>query len=355
MSRTRSPLCLTAMLAATALLAGLVGACGDDDVNANNNQNSVQQDAAIQYDAAAQQDAEVQQDSGTPPDGCETLQAGTNSLMVDGLQRQFILALPSDVDTGGPFPVVFNYHGLGDTSTNMHGLFSGQVNTTDFHFILITPEDTDYMVMGMMNIDWDVMAVPVIDDNIEVKLFDAVLACLESRWGVDENHIHAAGFSMGGFLTDLIGVTRGDLIASLMTYSGGYGSNSTNTTAFGTLASQVNWPTPAHSRLYPQLLAHGGIYDSYNATVATLQFDTFAANDVTYLNGMGHDTIICNHDIGQYSAAGQGHTVPFGVSHLEPSDVVTFFKDHPKTVVDSPYSSALPTGWPSYCSFASGN
>ncbi len=222
-------------------------------------------------------------------------------------------------------------------------------------FILITPEDTNYMVMGMMNIDWDVMDIGVIDDNIEIKLFDAVLACLESRWGVDENAIHVVGFSMGGFVTDLLGVTRGGQLASIATYSGAYGSNSSNTSAFGSLGSQVNWPDPVHTRLYPQLLLHGGTYDSYNAGLATLQFDTFATNDVAYLNGLGHDAIICNHDIGQYSQPGEGHTVPFGANHLEPTDVVTFFKDHPKPIVGSPYSSGLPAGWPAYCVFSAGD
>ncbi|MFH2010858.1 MAG: hypothetical protein ABI333_29935 [bacterium] len=354
MSRTRPPLGPTALLTTAALLTGLTWAC-DSGKNGNDNLNNAQQDAAIQTDAVPQQDAEVQQDSGTPPTGCETLQTGSNTLMVDGLQRQFLLTLPNDAATGGPFPVVFNYHGLGDTAANMNSLFSGQVNTTDFHFILVTPEDTNYTVMGMMNIDWDVLAVPVIDDNIEIKLFDAVLACLELRWGVDENAIHAVGFSMGGFLTDLIGVTRGGQLASIATYSGGYGSNSANTSTFGSLGSQVNWPAPAHTRTYPQLFMHGGPFDSYNAVVATLQFNTFATNDTAYVNGMGHDAIICNHDIGQYSQPGQGHTVPFGASHIEPSDVVTFFKDHPKTVVDSPYASGLPVGWPTYCSFSAGN
>lgn len=360
MSRTKSPFGLTAMLTTAALLVCFIGAC-DSGKNANNDNNDNQnnqnnaQDAAVQNDAAPQQDAEVQQDSGTPPTGCDDLQAGNNTLTVDGLQRQFMLTLPNDADTGGPFPVVFNYHGVGDTAANMSSLLSGHVNTPDFHFILITPEDTDYMAMGLMNIDWDVLAIPVADDNIEVKLFDAVLACLESRWGVDENAIHSVGFSMGGFVTDLIGVTRGGLLASIATYSGAYGSNSANTSEFGSLGSQVNWPAPAHARPYPQLLMHGGPNDSYNAVVATLHFDTFATNDATYLNGMGHDVIICNHDIGQYTQPGAGHTVPFGVSHIEPTDVVTFFKDHPQTVVDSPYSSGLPVDWPAYCSFSASN
>ena len=63
-------------------------------------------------------------DPGTPDPGlspaCVALKDGVNTgFPVDGTLREFILDLPDGVDAGGPWPVIFNWHGFGDTAQNM--------------------------------------------------------------------------------------------------------------------------------------------------------------------------------------------------------------------------------------------
>ncbi len=43
--------------------------------------------------------------------------------------------------SGGPFPVVFNWHGLGETAAEMDTLIAPHVNDLGFPSIGITPED----------------------------------------------------------------------------------------------------------------------------------------------------------------------------------------------------------------------
>ncbi len=182
--------------------------------------------------------------------------------------------------------------------------------------------------------------MPDPETNVEVRLFDEVLACLDQRWGVDPNHVHTTGFSIGGGVADLLGVARGAQIASIATWSGAYLSNQPNVDTLGMLAGQVNWTAPTHSNPYTQLFIHGGETDDYNMSVTVLEFDVFANNDVAYLGAMGHDTILCNH--------GNGHSCPSSVS---PGLVVQFFADHPLGSPDSPYESGLPQDYPADCTF----
>ncbi|MFA6034988.1 MAG: hypothetical protein WC889_18970, partial [Myxococcota bacterium] len=162
---------------------------------------------------------------------CGAMTEGNNSLMVAGLKRTYILNLPTGATSGGPYPVIFNWHGLGDSAANMKLLFSSLVNTKGFPFILVTPEDTGFKVLGI-TMDWEVFVVDA-DTNREALLFDKIVGCLGKKYPIDLNHIHAAGFSMGAILTDMLGTIRGASLASTATFSGGYFSDQDNVDTLG--------------------------------------------------------------------------------------------------------------------------
>ncbi|MDF1565558.1 MAG: hypothetical protein P1V51_21150 [Deltaproteobacteria bacterium] len=283
-------------------------------------------------------------DGGVTNPACAALQDGWNvDFLVDGEARSFVLNLPSGAETDGPWPVVFGWHGLGGSATDFSSVLSPHVNDPNFPFIAVSPEDSGLMMYGY-EVDWDVFTVDAAT-NKEMRLFDEILACLEARYGVDEDRVHVTGFSLGGAMTNLTGVARGGQVASVAAFSGAYLSNSENTAVFGPLAGMVSWPTPSHGNAYTQLLIHGGPTDSYTLSIVTLQADVFAENDVGYLNGMGHDAILCDH--------GQGHSVPL---YLMPAtDILDFFQAHPLGTTASPYANGLPGSLGTYCTFSAGN
>lgn len=274
---------------------------------------------------------------------CSMIAEGTvQGFMVEGMSREFIVNLPDGVEDGGPWPVVFNWHGLGDTAQNMSGLVSPHVNSAVMPFIAVTPEDTDFMldiaIPGLPSMDWEVFAVDP-EDNRELALFDAVLECLDERYGVDPEHIHSMGFSLGGITTDMIASNRSDVVASVATYSGGYWNNPANVD--GLLATQVMWPEYTATEGYTQLFLHGDTTDLFDLSLIQLHFDEYALSDSVFLNERGHDAIVCNH--------GNGHTVPS--SSMGGAQLVEFFADHPFGTVDSPYSAGLPASFADYCEF----
>lgn len=286
-------------------------------------------------------------DSGTPPTGlaCDTLVPGENTgFMVNGTPRMFFLDLPSGAmpDGSGNWPVVFNWHGLGGNAPNMRTLIQGSVDNETMPFIGVTPEDTNFVLeipfVGPQMMDWDVFMVDP-NNNLEIALFDAVLTCLEERYGTDEDHIHSMGFSLGGIVTDMLGVARGDVLASTATYSGGYLNNPANT--MGLISMVVSWPDFVGTRTYPQLLLHGGPTDNVGASVVTIQFDDFANNDAAMLGNRGHDVVLCNHNMGHTTAAPGMGTAQF----------VQFFADHDRSVTDSPYATSGLPGFAPYCNF----
>jgi len=335
-------------------LVGLA-ACGSDpaptatpDAAADT---AVTPDAAVEPDAAP--DAAVAPDVTPTPDAapdvpeppvvsssCDLLAAGTVSgFMVDDMARSFILTLPTGATApGGRWPVVFNWHGFGDNAANFNGVFARDVNNATMPFILVTPSSTMLGPTTMpVGIDWDQLRVA--GPNREARMFDAILRCVDMRWGVDRDRVYSVGFSAGAIMTDLLGVLRGDQLAAVATFSGGYFSNPPNPMTLGVLRSFVSWPDlPARHR-YPQLLMSGGMRDMFSLVIATARFDTFATNDVPYLRAAGHDVVECNHEM--------GHTVPTALR----AQVIPFFAAHPRGRTPSPWAAALPTGVPGYCTF----
>ena len=331
------------------LLAGMIPAaagCGDDDDGAGTDADTdADTDSDADADTDADTDADADADSDTDacePVTCETIHAGLNcDFPVGDLTRDFYLDLPTGVEEDGPWPVVFSWHGLGDTAQNFHGLISGQVNNAEMPFIGVTPEDSGYVLSvplaGDFPVDWEVFQI--VDGNREVALFDAVLACLDERYGVDHDRVHSMGFSLGSIVTDLLATVRGEQLASVATYSGIYWSNPVNVGAL--LGMIVSWPGYAVENRYTQLFLHGGTTDLYDMSVVQLHFDQAAGNDSTMLRGLGHDTIVCDH--------GAGHTVPSG---MYADKLIGFFADHPLGTEVSPYNDdGLPGDFADYCEF----
>ena len=331
---------------AAALLALFLAACGDDEGGAGaadaDTDTDTDADTDTDTDADTDTDTDTDTDADCEPVTCETIHDGLNcDYDVDGILRNFYLDLPSGVEEGGPWPVVFNWHGLGDTAANFHNLLSGLVDDEEMPFIAVTPEDTDFALTvpmaGEMPLDWEVFAID--DANREVAFFDEILACLDERYGVDENHVHTMGFSLGSIVSDLLGTVRGEQLASIGTYSGIYWSNPDNVGPL--LGMVVDWPGYSVDNAYTQLFLHGGVNDLYDMTVLQLHFDEAAVNDSNMLRGLGHDTIVCDH--------GLGHTVP---SDMYADKMIDFFAAHPLGTVDSPYAfDGLPADWADYCEF----
>lgn len=327
---------LFACLAILALAAFV--ACGDDDDDDNDaaDDDQVQDDDAVDDDLADDDtepdddaaDDDLADDDATPPPGCNTLQEGWNSdFMVDGVARSFILDLPEGVQDSWPWPVVFNWHGFGDTAGNMRTLIRGLVDGPDFPFIGVTIEDS-----GMM-LDWDIFDA-MDPNNREARLFDELLAELDKCYGVDPDHVHTMGFSLGSAICCMLGQLRSDVIASVAGCSGGYASNPDNAIPY----FATNWPEIGSENKYVELRLHGGILDNM-----ILPFGLYGENDRVWLNENGHDYIDCVHN--------SLHNM--GFLFMDPANFIEFFADHPLGTYESPYATqGLPGDFPDICTFS---
>ncbi len=287
---------------------------------------------------------------------CADVVEGRNKGIISGsgdneLVRDFFIRFPGNLDSKDRWPVVFIFYGYGDSAVNFENYLKSEVNNSTMPFILVTPvARNDLFTFGIppKGLDWDM--IDIADGSAEVDLFDVLLDCIDTRWGVDEERVYLSGFSAGAITANSVALMRSEVIASVFTYSGAYFSNPDARDGLGEVMGMkvgdfFSWADfeEDHNK-YPQVLISGDTgKDTWSASGFNIDFNEMAGYDSDYLVSLGHDVVLCNH--------GGGHSM----SGLSKKDAVKFFYEHPRGTTESPYRDGLPEGWSDICQFMEGS
>jgi len=170
--------------------------------------------------------------SGAPSSGCGMTGAPTGAMTtqtitVAGQERAYVLFVPTNYDANTRYPLIFAWHGLGGTGTLARSYFRIEQAAAN-QAILVYPTALPN-AQGMAA--WDLAA-----SGVDVQLFDALLASVSGRYCIDGNRVFSTGHSYGGYMTNRLGCTRGDVLRAIGPVAGGppFGGGS-----WGTCAGQV--------------------------------------------------------------------------------------------------------------------
>lgn len=133
---------------------------------------------------------------------------------VEGVRREALVYAPSSAREKST-PVVFAFHGHGGTMRNA---------TRQFAFFTLWPDAISVYMQGLptpgrltdpegKKNGWQPGQGEQGDRDL--KFFDAVLATLRKDYRVDDTRIYATGHSNGGSFTYLLWATRGDVFAAV--------------------------------------------------------------------------------------------------------------------------------------------
>jgi polyhydroxybutyrate depolymerase len=138
--------------------------------------------------------------------------AETMTWKVAGETRQAIVYAPSVSSPSGKAPLVFSFHGRGDDMQNFQ--------YTDMH--KAWPEAIVVYFQGLPNRDglfgWQVEKGQ--DNDRDLKLVDAALASLRTKFKVDDARIYSTGFSNGASFTYLLWAERPGVFAAYAPVAG---------------------------------------------------------------------------------------------------------------------------------------
>ena len=139
---------------------------------------------------------------------------------VDGAAREAIVVSPTKQDPSGKAPLIFAFHGHGDT---MQGAALGmQLQKYWPEAIVVYPQglptnpSTDPEGWGWVyNSDQG--------GQRDVKFVDAMLATLRGKFKVDDQRVYATGFSNGAVFTYELWSARADIFAAFVVVAGRIG------------------------------------------------------------------------------------------------------------------------------------
>jgi polyhydroxybutyrate depolymerase len=140
-------------------------------------------------------------DEPLPSAGCGQagLTAGRASIDVDGLSREYILALPSDYDPSKPYRLIFTWHPWGGSAQQVAGNgangYYGLLGASDGEAILVSPEGLDFGGNGK---GWGN------EDGQDIAFLEAMLARFDESLCFDHNRVFSTGFSFGGMMSNAV-------------------------------------------------------------------------------------------------------------------------------------------------------
>ncbi len=161
--------------------------------------------------------------TGTMPSaGCgqaTTLQSGTATIDVAGTSRTYILYIPSNYDPGRPYKLIFGFHWLGGSASDVAsgtiigGPYYGLESRSAGSAILVAP---DGLPDPNQNDDkgWPNT------NGQDVAFVKAMLQLFESNLCIDQSRIFSTGFSYGGIFSLTLGCQMSNVFRAIAPESG---------------------------------------------------------------------------------------------------------------------------------------
>jgi len=134
------------------------------------------------------------------------------AITVDGKTRNYRLVIPHALPK--PAPLVFAFHGIGDSTESMANYSRLDRLAARNGFMLVYPAARRSM--------WATVDAKAnnLDANADVRFFDQLLMHFSKHHEIDRDRVYAVGMSNGGSFVQLLATARSHEIAAIAAYSG---------------------------------------------------------------------------------------------------------------------------------------
>jgi poly(3-hydroxybutyrate) depolymerase len=141
-----------------------------------------------------------------------TADIAEDQVVVDTMIRQYRVVVPHK--RMRPTPVVFAFHGIGDSTASMADYSQLDRVAAQNGFILVYPAALRSM-WSTKNVNFSDL-----DSNPDVRFFDQLLDHLASMHHIDRERIYVMGMSNGATFAQLLVTARSNQIAAVVAHSG---------------------------------------------------------------------------------------------------------------------------------------
>ncbi len=141
-----------------------------------------------------------------------------DTTIFDGLERSYIVFVPSGYDGLEPVPLVLNLHGAGSTAIEQV-VYSQLNNVADTAgFLVLIPDAVD----NFWNSGFSYLPPDAPDD---VAFLLALIDSVSATYNVDANRVYSTGMSNGGFMSYRLACEAADRFAAIASVTGSMADN----------------------------------------------------------------------------------------------------------------------------------
>ena len=146
------------------------------------------------------------------------LNTNAQTIVHDGIEREYILYVPNSYDGTSAVPLLLNFHGFGGSASQFINDADMRAEAEANSFILVYPQGS--CLNGASH--WN--PCPIDGDNKstadDVGFVEAMISEISSQYNLDMERIYAAGYSNGGMMAYGLANYKSDLIAAVASVSG---------------------------------------------------------------------------------------------------------------------------------------
>ena len=146
------------------------------------------------------------------------LNTNAQTLVHDGIDREYIIYIPNSYDGTSAVPLLFNFHGFGGSASEFINDADMRAEAEANSFILVYPQGS--CLNGASH--WN--PCPIDGDNKstadDIGFVETMISEISSQYNLDMERIYAAGYSNGGMMAYGLANYKSDLIAAVASVSG---------------------------------------------------------------------------------------------------------------------------------------
>lgn len=147
-------------------------------------------------------------------------QFSTQTLNVDGLNREFRQYLPSGLTNNESVPLVIALHGMGDNMTNFSNVgFSWFADTA--RFICVFPQGINSDIVGQSSWNNGTLIGSTVDD---IGFMNRLIDSMYVRHNIDLSRVYVCGFSMGAIMSNRLACSLPHRVAAIAPVCGALSS-----------------------------------------------------------------------------------------------------------------------------------
>ena len=140
-----------------------------------------------------------------------------DSILINGIYRQFIIYVPSIYKSSQPTPLIFNFHGRNSNACKQmrYGDFRKISDTANF--IILHPQGLKDN-SGVTH--WSLGHSKIDDIGFLISLYSHIV----SNYNINLDRVYSTGMSNGGYMSYYLACNMSDKIAAIASVSGAMGS-----------------------------------------------------------------------------------------------------------------------------------